>query len=275
MVAEEAATRRCDVFRPSPGPTRRGSRESPSGSCVGSVAVATVTLGRREPRCRGDPVTDGGPEDVPPKTVLLVGDSLLHQAATGISDVLPGTNVVDASVPGIRSSRRPGGLGGSRAAELSRSTTPTSWSCRSSATTTRPRGRSSPTRPRTTRRGPTAAQQLTAIAPRPPGPASTGSRSRRCAIRTSTASPRPERRSCSSTTAGWRRSPASHSSTRSTRSRRPPARSPSRRDVCGSAITLRIADGVHFTDTGGDWWGANLGRAVAVLEDLPARTPAL
>ena len=34
---------------------------------------------------------------------------------------------------------------------------------------------------------------------------------------------------------------------------------------------MRIADGVHFTDAGGDWWGANLGRAVAHLEGLPAR----
>src|SRR5581483_7782846 len=42
-------------------------------------------------------------------------------------------------------------------------------------------------------------------------------------------------------------------------------------DVCGVSATIRLADGVHFTTIGGDWWGAQLGRAIAGLEQLPAR----
>jgi hypothetical protein len=44
-------------------------------------------------------------------------------------------------------------------------------------------------------------------------------------------------------------------------------------DVCGADVTLRIADGVHFTSTGGDWWGANLGRAIGQREGLATREP--
>jgi hypothetical protein len=43
--------------------------------------------------------------------------------------------------------------------------------------------------------------------------------------------------------------------------------------VCGTDVTLRIADGVHFTSVGGDWWGANLGHAIAQREGLATRAP--
>ena len=45
------------------------------------------------------------------------------------------------------------------------------------------------------------------------------------------------------------------------------------RDVCGTTVTLRIADGVHFTAIGGTWWGVHLGRAVAELAGRPTRDP--
>jgi hypothetical protein len=43
-------------------------------------------------------------------------------------------------------------------------------------------------------------------------------------------------------------------------------------DVCGTTVTLRIADGVHFTDAGGVWWGVNLGIAVAGIEGFATRS---
>jgi hypothetical protein len=41
--------------------------------------------------------------------------------------------------------------------------------------------------------------------------------------------------------------------------------------VCGVTTTLRIADGVHFTSTGARWWGVHLGRAFAALDHLATR----
>jgi hypothetical protein len=41
--------------------------------------------------------------------------------------------------------------------------------------------------------------------------------------------------------------------------------------VCGVTTTLRIADGVHFTTTGARWWGVHLGRAVAALDHVATR----
>jgi hypothetical protein len=41
--------------------------------------------------------------------------------------------------------------------------------------------------------------------------------------------------------------------------------------VCGVTTTLRIADGVHFTSAGAKWWGIHLGRAVAALDHVATR----
>ncbi|HZP28630.1 MAG TPA: GDSL-type esterase/lipase family protein [Acidimicrobiia bacterium] len=40
--------------------------------------------------------------------------------------------------------------------------------------------------------------------------------------------------------------------------------------ICGSTVTLRIADGVHFTAAGAAWWGVHLARALARLDGLAA-----
>jgi hypothetical protein len=42
-------------------------------------------------------------------------------------------------------------------------------------------------------------------------------------------------------------------------------------DVCGRTVTLRIGDGVHFTTVGADWWGAQLGRALARADGIATR----
>jgi hypothetical protein len=204
-------------------------------------------------------------------TVLLVGDSLIHQAADGIRAALPGMSVVDGSVPGS------GLLNG-----------PVDWSARAAALVARHHpgtvvvsfignydqyaGHLVPGTPAFYGAWADAAQRLTDQlrqsgahvdwVEQPPlrTPNFYGIEADRTAVllelsRHLAAEPGVELvRAVHAVAAPDGSFAATH-------------------DVCGSTVALRIADGVHFTAIGGNWWGAHVGRAVAQLAGHPTRDP--
>ena len=205
-------------------------------------------------------------------TVLLIGDSLLHQAADGIRAALPGTSVVDGSVPGS------GLLNG-----------PVDWSARAATLVGRDHpgtvvvsfignydeyaGRLVPDTPAYYKAWAGAAQRLTDQL-RDAVRGSTGSSNRR------SASPNFYGIDANRTAVLLEqyRNLADEPGVGLVRAIRvvaaPDGSFAPTREVCGTTVTLRIADGVHFTATGGAWWGAHLGRAVAELAGRPTRDPA-
>jgi hypothetical protein len=244
---------------------RRRGRGIVSLIVAGSAAVATVTFGfanfgaaaTRDPGVRSS------------RTVLLVGDSLLHQAATGVGDALPGTDVVDASVPGS------GLLGG-----------PVDWSVRAAELVTQYHpdvvvvsfvGNYDPSDGTLVADSAeyydawaAAAGQLTDTlrasgarvdwVAQPPlrspnfyGVAASRTAALLAEYRSLATEPGVDLVGETSAVAGddggWTE----------------------RATVCGTSVVVRIADGVHFTGAGGDWWGVQLGRSVAHAEGLVTR----
>ena len=196
----------------------------------------------------------------PRPTVLLIGDSLIHQAADGIRAALPDTSVIDGSVGGS------GLLNG-----------PVDWSARATILVARYHpgavvvsfignydqyaGRLVPDSPAYYKTWADAAKRLTDQlrtsgtrvdwVEQPPvhfpnfvGMVATRTHTLLAQSRRLAAEPGVGLVSASAAVAA------------------PDGSYTTIDEVCGTLVTLRIADGVHFTTIGGDWWGANLGRAV-------------
>jgi hypothetical protein len=236
-----------------------------------AVAAPVVVVG---PSDTSEPSTPSDPSGhvvapTPPPTVLLVGDSLIHQAVDGIRAALPGTKVVDGSVPGT------GLLNG-----------PVDWSARAATLVAKYHpnivvvsfignydqyaGRLVPDSPPYYAAWADAAQRLTddlrASGARvdwveqPPVhiPNFYGITASRTDVLLA-----QYRKLATEPGVGLVRAVAAIAA--------PDGSYTTTGDVCGTSVTLRIADGVHFTDIGGVWWGVNLGNAIAGIEGLATR----
>jgi hypothetical protein len=238
---------------------------------AGIAPVAVVGPSHRSERTVAPavPTVPTAPTAPTAPTVLLVGDSLTHQAAAGMQAALPGTKVVDGSVPGT------GLLNG-----------PVNWSARAATLLARYHpdvvvvsfignydvyaGRLVPDSPPYYAAWADAAQRLTdelrASGARvdwveqPPVhiPNFYGITADRTAVLLG-----QYRKLATEPGVGLVRAIAAIAA--------PDGTYTLTHDVCGMTVTLRIADGVHFTDTGGVWWGVNLGVAVAGIEGFATR----
>jgi hypothetical protein len=230
---------------------------------LGAIAVVTVGVGRL-----GAALT---PDTAPPhgESVLLIGDSLMDEAAPGIAAALPGSSVVDEAVPGS------GLLDGS-----------VDWFARAEALVERYR----PDVVMVSFVGNYDASKGTLVADTPDFYAAWAAAAQRLTDRLRAAGARVD----------WVAQPPLRSPNfyglaaertdqlyvmYATLAREPgvdlvdaddaistaAGGFESRGPVCGAPTTLRIADGVHFTSTGARWWGLHLGRAVGALDHVATR----
>jgi hypothetical protein len=229
------------------------------------ATVASVTLGV----VLLAPVGATAPPAPQRTTVLLIGDSLLHQAARGVQAALPDETVVDESVPGS------GFLNGTvnwsaHAARLVARYHPDivvvsfignyDTSTGSLIVDTRPyyaawdaAARRITDQLRTSGVSVDWVEQPPVSSPNFYGVATT-----RTAVLAS-----QYRRLATQSGVGVIHDVSAISGTDGTFTRSVPA--------CSRALELRIADGVHFTAAGGDWWGAHIGHSLATLNGLTAR----
>ena len=203
------------------------------------------------------------------ESVLLIGDSLMHQAARGITAALPGSSVVDASVPGT------GLLNGSvdwyaRAEQLLAEYRPDVVVASFVGNYDRSQGSLVTDTAAFYDAWSAAAQRLTDLVRasgarlewvaqpplRYPNFYGVGAeRTRQLYVEYATLARKPH--------VGMLDSDASIAATDGSYVESA--------DVCGRTVTLRIGDGVHFTSAGADWWGAQLGRALARADGIATR----
>ena len=200
-------------------------------------------------------------------TVLLIGDSLLHRAADGIRAALPGTSVVDGSVPGSGLLNGPVDWLGARATLVGRDH-PGTVVVSFIGNYDEYAGRLVPDTPAYYKACGRRAQRLTDQlrdsgarvdwVEQPPLriPNFYGIDANRTAVLLE-----QYRNLADEPGVGLVRATGAVAA--------PDGSFAPTREVCGTTVTLRIADGVHFTATGGAWWGAHLGRAVAELAGRP------
>jgi hypothetical protein len=234
------------------------------------VVTAVVMLAVVAPIVVVGPATAPGRIAAPaPPTVLLIGDSLMQQAAHGIRAALPGTSVIDGSVGGSGLLNGPVDWS-KRAAELLARNHPAVVVVSFIGNSDASGSRLVPDSPQYYAAWADAAQHLTDQlrssgarvdwVEQPPvqfpnfyGVAPTRTDALLAQYRHLASEPGVGLVGATPAVAA------------------PDGSYTTTHEVCGTLVTLRMADGVHFTTIGGDWWGANLGRAVATLERLPTR----
>jgi hypothetical protein len=218
------------------------------------------------------------PAPVPPRaaaprhaTVLLIGDSLIHQAAEGLRAALPDATVVDGSAPGSGILNGPVDWA-TRAQELVDRYRPDVVVVSFVGNYDRATGSLEPDSPAFDQAWGGAAQGLTAAlrareirvdwvaAPPVAYPNFYALAPARVAMVTATA-----RRLATLPGVGFVDAGDSISG--------PGGSYAARHAVCGAAVAVRLADGVHFTRVGADWWGAHLALELARLEQLRAQDP--
>jgi hypothetical protein len=265
--------------------TVRGARRRRELGFVVAVLVvlallpAGVMLGIGDGVERPAPVPSGVADATRHPTVLLVGDSLIHQAADGLRAALPDATVVDGSVPGS------GILNG-----------PVDWATRAQELVSRYRpdvvvvsfvgnydratGSLVPDSRAFDQAWGAAAQRLTVAlrarevrvdwvaAPPVAFPNFYDLAPARVAMVTATA-----RRLATMPGVGFVDADDPISGAISGPISGPGGSYAATHAVCGASVEIRLADGVHFTGVGADWWGASLAVAVARLEQLPAIDP--